>query len=85
MLLQSGTSPSASAAETYQNFRREMRERLPRPARLPARLGAALSPFPRFAWLDLPFLPALVLRAIGVRSSHQGKRANQAAPWVRAA
>lgn len=63
-----------SAAETYQNFRRESSERF---RRLPP-------PFPRLGWVVFAFRPALVLRAIAVRSA-SGERANQAAPRVRAA
>jgi hypothetical protein len=84
VLLDSGSAPSARAAETYQNLRRESSERLARLWRFVARPATAALSFPRLAWLNFPFLPALVLRAIGVRSA-SGERANQAAPSMRAA
>ena len=77
MLLVQGPTPGASAAETYQNLRRERSERFPRLARFAVCPGT-VSPFPRLPWVDFAFLPALVLRAI-VRSA-SSERANQAAP-----
>ena len=82
VLLDQGSAPGASAAETYQNLRRESSERFPRPPRFAARPWT-LPPVSRLALVDFAFLLALVLRAI-VRSTWS-ERAHQAAPNERAA